>query len=213
MRKNKSEKKKKKKIAIVLIIVAVLLLAFGTYKITHKGKSEPVGEVKKEDEIQTKEFIYTLYDNKSDLYKEYFKKLKEELTKDQINEEEYAKIISELFAIDFYSLEDKRTSTDVGGLDFIYEDMKDNFVLKATDTIYKYVESNVYGDRKQELPKVKAVEIKSAEKKLVNIKDVKDENGYVIVVKIDYEKTSKFPKEITLSLVHKDTKLYILEVK
>jgi hypothetical protein len=213
MRKNKSEKKKKKKIAIVLIIVAVLLLAFGAYKITHKGKSEPVNEVKKEDEIQTKEFIYTLYDNKSDLYKEYFKKLKEELTKDQINEEEYAKIISELFAIDFYSLEDKRTSTDVGGLDFIYEDMKDNFVLKATDTIYKYVESNVYGDRKQELPKVKAVEIKSAEKKLVNIKDVKDENGYVIVVKIDYEKTSKFPKEITLSLVHKDTKLYILEVK
>ena len=91
--------------------------------------------------------------------------------------------------------------------------MKDNFVLKATDTIYKYVESNVYGDRKQELPKVKAVEIKSAEKKLVNIKDVKDENGYVVVVKIDYEKTSKFPKEITLSLVHKDTKLYILEVK
>ena len=206
-------KKIKKYLIIVLVVLGVALLAFGTYKYLNRGKKPVVDEVKEEDKIDTKEFDYVLYDNKSDLYKEYFSKLKEELLKDEVNEEEYAKIVSELFVIDFYSLQDKRTSTDVGGLDFIYEEMKENFILKATDTIYKYVESNVYGDRKQELPKVTAVEIKEATKTPVKFAKAQDEFGYKVVVTITYEKDLGFPKEVTLSLIHKESKLYIVEVK
>ncbi len=203
----------RKKLIILFIIIGLGLLAFVGYKITHKEKKPIIEEVKKEDEIETKEFSYTLYDNKSDLYKEYFGNLKEELTKDEINEENYAKILCQLFAVDFYSLKDKNTNTDIGGLDFIYPKMKDNFVLKAAETIYKYVESNVYGDRKQTLPKVTEVTVKSAVKKKIKIEDVKDNNGYVVVVNIKYNKDLKLPKTVTLSLVHDDTKLYILEVK
>ena len=206
-------KKIKKYLIIVLVVLGVALLAFGAYKYLNRGKKPVVDEVKEEDKIDTKEFDYVLYDNKSDLYKEYFSKLKEELLKDEVNEEEYAKIVSELFVIDFYSLQDKRTSTDVGGLDFIYEEMKENFILKATDTIYKYVESNVYGDRKQELPKVTAVEIKEATKTPVKFAKAQDEFGYKVVVTITYEKDLGFPKEVTLSLIHKESKLYIVEVK
>ena len=203
----------KKKLVIILIVLAVVSFTVVFLKATKKEDKSNVDEVKKEDEIQTKEFDYTLYDNKSDLYKEYFKKLKDELLKDVVNEEEYAKIISELFVIDFYSLSDKTTSTDVGGLDFIYEGIKENFVLKATDTIYKYVQSNVYGDRKQELPKVKAVEAKSATVTSVTIGDVSDQNGYTVSLSITYEKEMGFPKEVTLKLIHVEKKLFIVEVK
>ena len=86
--------------SIVLIILAIVSFAIVFFKATKKEDKSNVDEVKKEDEIQTKEFDYTLYDNKSDLYKEYFKKLKDVLLKDEVNEDEYATIISELFIID-----------------------------------------------------------------------------------------------------------------
>jgi len=204
--------KTKKILVIVLILVAILSFGFVYYKITHK-ESPKIDEVKKEDEIQTKEFDYTLYDNKSDLYKEYFGQLKEELLKDEVNDEEYAKIISKLFVVDFYSLSDKVTSTDVGGLDFIYENIKENFLLKATDTMYKNIQSNVYGDRKQDLPKITGVEVKTIAPKIVTIGSLTDQNGYTSTVSITYAKDMGYPKEVTLTLVHVLKKLYVVEVK
>lgn len=212
-----SKEKKKfglKKLLIIVLIIAILASIFLIYKkLTKKDSDSGVEEVKKEDVIQTKEFDYTLYDNKSDLYKDYFADLKKELLKDEVNDEEYAKIISKLFVADFYSLAEKTTSTDIGGLDFIYENIKDNFVLKASDTIYKYVESNVYGDRKQELPKVTGVEVKSITKTPVTIGELNDQNGYTVSLSITYEKEMGYPKEVTLKLVHVEKKVYIVEVK
>jgi uncharacterized membrane protein len=214
---DKDNKKKKfgiKKILIIILVIAIIVSAFLIYKkLTKKDNNKSVEEVKKEDVIQTKEFDYVLYDNKSDLYKDYFSKLKEELLKDVVNEEEYAKIISQLFVVDFYSLADKATSTDIGGLEFIYEGIKENFVLKASDTIYKYVQSNVYGDRKQELPKVTGVEAKTITKVPVTIGELNDQNGYSVTLSITYEKEMGYPKEVTLTLVHVEKKVFIVEVK
>lgn len=207
------KKNLKKKLAIVLIIVSIICFMLVFFKVTQKEKTPEPEEVKKEDEIQTKEFDYTLYDNKSDLYKEYFGKLKEELLKEEVNDQEYAKIISQLFVTDFYSLDDKLTSTDIGGLDFLYENIKENFVLKATDTIYKYVQSNVYGERKQDLPKVSKVEVKEATLTPVTIGDLTDQNGYTVTLSITYEKEMGYPKEVTLKLVHIEKKIYVVEVK
>ncbi len=207
------KKNVKKILIIVLIVVAILSFGIVFMKATKKESKPKTDEVKKEDEIQTKEFDYTLYDNKSDLYKEYFSKLKEELLKEVVNEDEYAKIVSELFSIDFYSLSDKLTSTDVGGLDFIYENIKENFILKATDTIYKFVQSNVYGDRNQELPKVTGVEAKAVTKTPVAIGELNDQNGYAVSLSLTYEKEMGYPKDINLKLVHVDKKLFIVEVK
>ena len=210
-----SKKRKKmdtKRILIIALVVLILLSIFGIYKkLTGSSKKPNVEEVKKEDEI--KDFDYTLYDNKSDLYKDFFAELKKELSKDEVNDEEYAKIISKLFVADFYSLEEKTTSTDIGGLDFIYENIKENFVLKASDTIYKYVESNVYGDRKQQLPKVTGVEVKTITKSPVTIGDLTDQNGYEVALSVTYEKEMGYPKDVTLKLVHVEKKVYIVEVK
>ena len=202
----------KKILIVVLVLIAILSFGLIYFKLTHKT-SPKIEEVKKEDEIQTKEFDYTLYDNKSDLYKSYFGELKDELLKEEVNDEEYAKILSKLFVVDFYSLSDKVTSTDVGGLDFIYEKIKDNFLLKATDTIYKNIQSNVYGDRKQELPKVTGVEVKVVTPKQVTIGDLTDQKGYVVTLSITYSKDLGYPKEVSLTLVHVLKKLFIVEVK
>ena len=42
---------------------------------------------------------------------------------------------------DFYNLENKITKNDVGGLQFIHEDMQENFLLKAKDTMYKNIDN------------------------------------------------------------------------
>ena len=184
-------KKTKKILAIILLLISIISFVAGYITLKNKDKKKPVEEVKTVDNIKTKEFDYVLYDNKSDLYKDYFGKLKDELTKEEINEEEYAKLVSELFVIDFYSLIDKKTNTDIG----------------------EYVESNVYGDRTQTLPKVTEVSTTSIIKKNVTIKDLQDPNGYVATISIKYDKDLKYPTSTTITLVHKDKKLYIVEVK
>ncbi len=209
----KSSKKNNNIYKIGIVLVLILLVGFAYFYLNGNDEKKTVGEAKKEDEIKKDEYNYVLYGHKSDLYKEYFKELKKELLKDGVNEEEYAKLISKLFVADFYSLDDKVTSTDIGGLDFIHENIKENFVLKASDTIYKYVESNVYEDRKQSLPKVTKVEIKTITKSIITKDDLKDENGYKVVATVTYEKDMSYPKEVNLTIVHKDKKLYIIDVK
>ncbi len=207
------EKKKKKKLIIIgSIVLALVLICLVWFLLSNRGPKE-VEEVKKEAEIKTKEFDYVLYENKSPLYKEYFAKLKEILLKDEVDEEAYVKTLAQLFTADFYSLSEKKTSTDVGGLEFIYEEVRDNFLLKATDTIYKYIESNVYGDRKQELPKVLSTTVGEVVKGPLKYDLVSDENGYTVPVTIEYDKDMGYPTEITLCFVHKEKKLYIVEVK
>lgn len=212
----KKSKKNKQTLIVygVLAIIAILLIVafiFGIRKLF--GGEKKAEEAKVEDTIQTKEFDYVLHDNKSDLYKEFFKKLKEELLKDEINDEEYAKLIAQLFVVDFYSLDDKKTNTDIGGLDFLLEESKDTFVEKAKNTIYKYIQSNIYGDRNQELPKIKSVEIKEISKAPMVYETAKDELGYKVVVSIEYTKDLGYPKEVTLNLIHQEKKIYIAEIK
>ena len=138
-------------IIVLLIIVGLLLLK----KIAPENKRKTENKIEKVDNIEN--YDYNLYKNSSKLYKKYYNELKTVLNANEIDEEKYAKLVAELFVIDFYSLDTHLTNQDVGGLDFIYSSMKENFSLKATDTIYKYIESNVYGDRKQKLPMVKEI--------------------------------------------------------
>lgn len=204
--------KNKKILIYILIAVLVLGLGFLGYKKLFPKKEDPEAlKIKPLDNIV--KYEYSLFKNKSDLYKEYFEELKVVLNEKDMKEEDYAKTISKLFASDFYSLEEKLTNNDIGGLDFIHPEIKDNFVLKASDTLYRHVESNIKGDRKQELPKVASIEVKTAQKQLVEAGSVKDQNGYVVNVSVNYEKDLGFPKNVQLKLVHKDIKLFIIEVK
>ena len=136
-----------KKTGVILLIILILTGVLGYYTYTNffvKKAKEEVKEVSKIDN-----YGYTLYDNQSKEYKKMFEELNTVLLKEEIDYNKYVELISKMFIIDFYTLDNKLTNLNIGGVDFVHSSIVSNFKEKAKDTMYKYVESNVYGDRKQ----------------------------------------------------------------
>ena len=83
----------------------------------------------------------------------------------------------------------------------------------TTGGIYYYVKSDLYGDRNQELPSVKKVDILSITNDLFEYDNIKDDKAYIITLNIEYEKDLGYPKTTILTIVHNDKKLEIVEIK
>lgn len=205
-------KKKPKKILItVIVLAAIAAIAFVGYNVFF-GKQE-VQEAKVLKTI--KKYGYTLKDNKTKRYQEMFGQLDKILKKDPVDEEEYVKQITEMFIYDFYSLSDKSTKTDVGGTDFVYQPSLSNFLDNAEDTYYKYVESNIYGNRKQKLPVVDKITIDSVEQTEYAYGETSDDEAYEVTVSWTYTDSDfdDYQKEATLTFIHDDIKLSLAELK
>ena len=112
---------KKKFTYLLLVLILILFIVFALYYFKGNDNKEPT-QIKIVDNIE--KYGYNLYENKTDLYKNKFNELKEVLNKEEIDEKKYSEILAELFVIDFYDLNSKVTNTDVGGLDFVFEDIK-----------------------------------------------------------------------------------------
>lgn len=205
----KQKRKLKKKVVIFLILALAFIIFIGVLILTNGKKSE--NKVKVVDEI--KEYGYVLENNKPKQYKQLFKELVKVLKADKVNEEEYAKLISQMFAVDFYDLNSKTSKNDIGGITFISEKSRENFALKASDTVYKHIEINVSGDRKQELPEVTNSSVKEIKTEKLDKKNVKDDNAYVVTVNLEYKKDLDYPKEVVVKLLHNDKKLEIYEME
>lgn len=191
----------------ILLIILVLVIYFKFFKKEQK-------EIKENEVVDTiKNYDYHLKEEDSKLTSTLFNELDKVLSDEEINEEEYAKLISQLFVIDFYTLNNKLSNTDIGGIQYIHPDIKDNFIIKAENTVYKYVKSNIYGNRTQELPIITNTIIEDIKVTDYTSKTYKDNNSYQIKIKVEYQKDLKYPTEIELKLIHKDKKLYIIEVK
>ena len=208
----KVRRKPKKKLIVIIVVLSVILLGLGIYFLLF-NKS-----VTKENKVVSKipEYGYTLKSNKSSAYKKLFQELKTVLSKDKVDEEEYAKTITKMFIVDFYSLKDHIAKTDVGGVDFLHKDAEENFIKNAEDTIYKYVESNIYGGRKQKLPEVEEVTIKSIEKTEFTYLDNTDEEAYQVVATWTYKDNSVadgYQDEATFIYMHDGKKLVLVELQ
>lgn len=207
----KLKKKVKRNLTIVLIAVIVIAAGFGVYNYL-KYKNNKTEKVKIVNTI--KEYGYNLKDSKTPKYKKMFEQLKEILSEDNVDEEKYVKQISKMFIYDFYSLNDKSAKTDVGGVDFVHSTMIDNFLTNAQSTYYKYVESNIYNQRKQTLPVVSKINIESVENKEFEYGEEKDENSYEVNVTWDYtkEEFSDYQKSATLIFIHEGKKLSLAQL-
>ena len=181
---------------IVSLILLVILVGSVIVKLT--------SEVKATATIDTIEnYHYILTDNDTDYFKKTFKELKQVL-KEEVNEEEYAKTISKLFIIDFYSLSTSVNKNDVGGVQFVKEDYRDTFIKIAKDSIYNSVENNIYGDRKQKLPTVTNVEV-------TNISKEKDD--YIVTCSITYEENMGYASSVEINIIKRDNILEISSLK
>ncbi len=205
MKKNKKLKVKRGK-----VLAVILVLGFATFLFFYnsRAKLQVVTTVAEIDNYQ-----YKMESNTTRIYKKYFKELEHELEDNKIDEENYASLVSKLFVIDYYTLNNKITNKNIGGVQFIHSNLRSSFIEKASNTMYKYIKSNLYGNRKQKLPEVNDVEIKSI--KQINYKNnnYQDNSGYQVEVNINYVTDYDYPKEVTLTLIHEENKLVIVEIK
>lgn len=153
---------------------------------------------------------YSLQESDTELYKSEFDNLSNTLNKETIDFEEYAKCISKLYVIDFYSLSNKVSNTDIGGLEFIYPEIKDNFKLKAKDTIYKYVEVNYNGKREQKLPEVSEVNVEEVTESKYKIGE-EEFDSYVVKTRWQYVEDLGYQTSAKLTIIKDSSKLYIVE--
>lgn len=201
--------KTRKKRYTSIIIILVILLILGIIGFIYLNKDEEKSVIKVERTIPGYE--YTLEENEIEIYKDTFKKLESILDEEEIDKEEYAKCISELFIIDFYTLDNKLSKNDIGGVQFVYPSIKDNFVEKARSTFYKYLE--VKEGRTQSLPVVSEITSVLAEKTLFKVKDTKEnKEAYKVSISWEYEENLDYEKEADLYVVEESNKLYIIEM-
>ena len=210
-------KKKTKKALIFILIVIILVGGFFIYK---EFFAKSPTKVKKVDSIPG--YGYNLKSTHPEEYKKLFNDLKEILKEEDVNKEAYAKKISQMFIYDFFSLDYKVAKTDVGGVEFIYPEIEKNFLENAQSTYYKYLESNIYGNRNQDLPRVTKPKVSNIEQtpfKYTITKDKKDieqtdPKAYKVEIEWNYtdEEFDDYQKEGTLILINDGKKLQIVEL-
>ena len=206
-------KKKVKRIILAILIIALLIVCALFVKNTFFNNEE-VKETKVLKKID--KYGYTLKDNKTSKYKKMFEELNEILTDDPVDEEEYVKKITEMFIYDFYSLDDKASKTDIGGVDFVHKDVLGNFLIAAEDTYYKYVESNIYNNRKQRLPVVDEITIESVNNDTYTIAGGDtDDKAFFVKVNWDYTDSSfdSYQNTAELVFVHNGIRLDLVELQ
>lgn len=192
-------------ISLILVVIIVIGVKF-TFEFLVKDDKNVV--TKKElDSLEL--YGYTLDDYDSDLYKEYFNDLKGTLNSKEVNYEDYAKEIVKLFVSDFYTLDNKLTSSDIGGVEFIPSDMVENFKMHAGDTMYNHVKTNIYGDRVQKLPIVKSVEVTNIENITYTYKD-KEYSAYKVSARWEYQEDLGYKNNEIFTLIKDNNKLYIV---
>ena len=214
-KKVKPKRKINRKKLIVTILVIILAILLVVFALTNGREDDK--KVKVVDEI--KKFSYVVSESDTQLFKDKFKELKKVLSSKEVDNKEYAKLISELFVIDFYTLDNKNSKNDVGGVQFIYDSYKTMFVDKARDGIYKQVKSNLDNNRHQTLPYVETVEVTSIEEVVPSkifesddFKDITDAEAYEINISWTYRNNDDFQTKATIVVVKDKDKLSIAKL-
>jgi len=202
-KKDKVKKEKKpgkgKKILIALLIIILIAGAgFGVYKIFFdKDGKKSVVEVKVLDSLD--DYGYTLSDKDTELFKGEYNILKDLLNEKEIDDEKYATQVAKLFVIDLYTINTKVNKLDIGGSEYYYLDKVTMFEKKVMDTLYYHLEDNTYGDREQELPEVKKIEVLSIEETEYKIGE-KEEDAYLVQVEWEYVEDMGYDTEASIVL-------------
>lgn len=208
----KLKKGVKKKIIIAVVILLVVILGIVLLNLPKKTQ-EKEEVVKVVNEVE--KYGYELKETKSKRYKKMFEELKEILSEEKVDEEKYVSKLTEMFIYDFYTLDDKSAKTDVGGVDFVYKEAVSNFLVNAQDTYYKYVESDLYNNRNQQLPIVEQVTIDAVTQQPYAYKTMNDDNAYVVKTTWTYTKDefATYQNQAQLVFIHDGVKLSLVELK
>lgn len=187
----------KKIIRIIMLVVIALIAIYAIFVAIPSKKNKDEG-------IENINNKYILYKRDSSLYKENFEKLRTILEISPVDNKEYAETIVKLFVIDFYTLDNKNDNTDIGGLQYVHSNLKDNLVLNASSTMYKYIKTT------KELPRVKSITSVDTKETTYKIND-KDYSAYAITINWEYDKDLGYEKQGTFIVVNDNENLSIVE--
>lgn len=187
----------KKIIRIIMLVVFALIAIYAIFVAIPSKKNKDEG-------IENINNKYILYKRDSNLYKENFEKLRTILETSPVDNKEYAETIVKLFVIDFYTLDNKDENTDIGGLQYVHSNLKDNLVLNASSTMYKYIKTT------KELPRVKSITSVDTKETSYKISD-KDYSAYAITINWEYDKDLGYEKQGTFIVVNDNGDLSIVE--
>ncbi len=200
--------KKKYKILLIVIIVLIIVIIATIVAFKFLKGSEPAEPVKVVDRIDN--FDYTLDDRDTELMKNTYNELKTVLSSDEIDYEKYAEILSKLFVIDLFTMDNKVNRYDVGSTEYVYPDSVDNFKTNVEDTIYKSMENNSDGKRKQDLPEVSSIDNTSVETSTFTIGEEEHES-FVVNINWSYVSDLGYDDNATITLIELNEKLYVVE--
>lgn len=207
----------KKGLKIFLIIFILLVFAGGgVFCYFHFMKSEPVVDapitpIKVTNSID--EYGYTLEDRDTNLFKETFEELKTLLNEETLDKAKYVELVSKLFIIDLFTINNKISRYDIGGTEYMYSPSVDSFKSVIENSIYKGVENNLDDSRKQELPTVSSVTIEDVSDITYAMPDDETVDGYRVSISWDYEKDLGYDDEAVLILVPDDKKVGVVFYK
>ena len=195
--------KKKYKIALIVILILVLIGVgiFGYFFFFYEKPVEepPVREVQITNTIE--EYGYNLDDRDTALFKEKFEELKTLLNEENYNVEEYISLVSQLFIIDLYTIDNKISRYDVGGLEYVYSGAVSSFQSVIEGSIYKTVENNLDDSRTQELPEVATITVDSIKETTFTMPDESVVNGYGVDLSWRYVDELGYDTSATLILI------------
>ena len=202
-----------KKNSFFIYLISSIMIGVLIYFVIFGGFTAKKDDVKEQEIInEIEEYGYVLHDTEPQIYIDLFTELETELAKEELDEEVYANLISKLFIIDFYNLDSKTTKNDVGGVQYIATSFKDDFTSLAKTTIYKHLESNLYGERTTDLPIVIEIEIDSTEITSYSYGEEIDEAAYEITLTWGYKKDLGYETSATVIIIHEEDKLVIAEM-
>lgn len=199
-----SKQKKKAFLKILLVFVIIILLCLSgifVYKKFFIKEEKKMVTVEILDSVS--DYNYVLSDKDGKLYKEEYEKLKTIIEADEVIVEDYVKQVAKLFVIDLYTMNSKMNKYDIGGAEFYYADKRSMFEQKVMDTLYSTLLDDTYGDRKQELPEVSAVELVLCEPSKYKLGEVQKES-YLVKLKINYVKDMGYDKNASVMIVKED---------
>lgn len=200
--------KKKYKILLIVIIILIIVIIAAIVAFKFLKGSEPAEPIKVVDSIDN--FDYTLDDRDTELMKNTYNELKTVLSSDEIDYEKYAEILSKLFVIDLFTMDNKVNRYDVGSTEYVYPDSVDNFKTNVEDTIYKSMENNSDGKRRQDLPEVSSIDNTSVETSTFTIGEEEHES-FVVNINWSYVSDLGYDDNATITLIELNEKLYVVE--
>ena len=207
--------KKKYKILLIILLLVVIVgggvFVYFTFFKTEPTVETPVNEVVVTNTIE--EYGYNLEDRDTLLFEQLFEELKNLLNTEGYDTEEYVKLVSELFIVDFFTIDNKLSRYDVGGTEYVYSGAVDSFKSVAEDSIYRTVENNLDGTRTQSLPEVASVTVSEISEITYTMPDESVVDGYRVALDWTYEESLGYDDSGVLIVIPDGEKMGVVFYK